>query len=78
VRAHVQVRQQLGPYEGHVSASGDTLTVDGREIKVLAERDPAKLPWKALGVDVVIESTGLFTDAEKARAHIDGGERRKS
>ena len=66
-----------GPYEGHVSASGDTLTVDGREIKVLAERDPAKLPWKALGVDVVIESTGLFTDAEKARAHIDGGGAKK-
>jgi glyceraldehyde 3-phosphate dehydrogenase len=66
-----------GPYEGHVSAGGDTLTVDGREIKVLAERDPAKLPWKDLGVDVVIESTGLFTDAAKARAHIDGGGAKK-
>ncbi len=66
-----------GPYDGSVSASSDSITVDGRTIKVLAERDPAKLPWKALGVDVVIESTGLFTDAAKARAHIDGGGARK-
>ena len=62
-----------GQYHGHVSSSGNTISIDGREIAVLAERDPAKLPWKKLGVDVVIESTGLFTDASKARAHIDGG-----
>jgi glyceraldehyde 3-phosphate dehydrogenase len=66
-----------GTYPGEVSADGDTLTIDGRRIKVLAERDPAKLPWKDLGVDLVIESTGLFTDAAKARAHIDGGGARK-
>jgi len=66
-----------GPYRGDVRSDGDTITIDGRTIKVLAERDPAKLPWKALGVDVVIESTGLFTDAAKARAHIDGGGARK-
>jgi glyceraldehyde 3-phosphate dehydrogenase len=66
-----------GTYPGTVSGSGDTLTIDDRKIKVMAERDPAKLPWKDLGVDVVIESTGLFTDAAKARAHIDGGGAKK-
>src|SRR5579885_930944 len=66
-----------GTYEGSVSADGDTIAIDGQRIKVLAERDPAKLPWKALGADVVIESTGLFTDASKARAHIDGGGAKK-
>jgi glyceraldehyde 3-phosphate dehydrogenase len=66
-----------GTYPGNVSSSGDTLTIDDRKIKVMAERDPAKLPWKDLGVDVVIESTGLFTDAAKARAHIDGGGAKK-
>ncbi len=66
-----------GPYAGNVSAKGDAIAVDSRTIKVIAERDPAKLPWKSLGVDVVIESTGLFTDAAKARAHIDGGGAKK-
>jgi glyceraldehyde 3-phosphate dehydrogenase len=66
-----------GTYEGSVAHTPDTIAIDGRTIKVLAERDPAKLPWKSLGVDVVIESTGLFTDAVKARAHIDGGGAKK-
>jgi glyceraldehyde 3-phosphate dehydrogenase len=66
-----------GTYPGTASGSGDTLMIDDRKIKVMAERDPAKLPWKDLGVDVVIESTGLFTDAAKARAHIDGGGAKK-
>ncbi len=66
-----------GPYSGSVRSDGDTIFIDDRKIKVLAERDPGKLPWKDLGVDVVIESTGLFTDAAKARAHIDGGGARK-
>ncbi len=66
-----------GIYDGSVRAAGDGIEIDGRLVKVLAERDPAKLPWKALGADVVIESTGLFTDATKARAHIDGGGARK-
>ena len=66
-----------GSYDGDVRAEGDTLVIDKRRIKVLAERDPGKLPWKDLGVDVVIESTGLFTDAEKARAHITGGGAKK-
>jgi glyceraldehyde 3-phosphate dehydrogenase len=66
-----------GTYPGKVTGEGDTLTIGDRSIKVMAERDPAKLPWKDLGVDVVIESTGLFTDAAKARAHIDGGGAKK-
>jgi glyceraldehyde 3-phosphate dehydrogenase len=66
-----------GPYDGNVSVDGDAIVVDGRRIKVLAERDPGKLPWKNLGVDLVVESTGLFTDAAKARAHIDGGGAKK-
>ena len=59
------------PYE--VKATSDEITVDGKAIKVFEERDPAKLPWGDLGVDVVVESTGLFTDANKARAHADNG-----
>jgi len=66
-----------GPYESEVRVDGDTILTGKQRIKVLAERDPAKLPWKDLGVDVVIESTGLFTDAERARAHITGGGAKK-
>ncbi|MGH7746960.1 MAG: type I glyceraldehyde-3-phosphate dehydrogenase, partial [Candidatus Dormibacteria bacterium] len=66
----------LGAYPGEVSVDGNNLVVDGRRIRVLAERDPAKLPWGELGVEIVIESTGLFTDATKARAHIDAGARK--
>ncbi len=66
-----------GTFPGEVSASADAITIDGKSIKVLAERDPGKLPWRDLGVDVVIESTGLFTDAAKARLHIDGGGAKK-
>ncbi|HEY2719614.1 MAG TPA: type I glyceraldehyde-3-phosphate dehydrogenase [Solirubrobacteraceae bacterium] len=63
----------LGPYPGSVQAREGALEVDGKEIKVLAERDPAALPWGELGVDVVIESTGLFTDRESASKHLAGG-----
>ncbi len=63
----------LGPYPGTVEVDGDTLIVDGQPLKVLAERDPAALPWSQLGVDVVIESTGLFTAREAAAKHLDGG-----
>jgi glyceraldehyde 3-phosphate dehydrogenase (phosphorylating) len=66
-----------GTFEGSVAHTAETISLDGRTIKVLAERDPGKLPWKSLGVDVVIESTGLFTDAAKARAHIEGGGAKK-
>jgi glyceraldehyde 3-phosphate dehydrogenase len=62
-----------GKYQGDVSATADSLVIDGRTIKVLQERDPAKLPWKDLGVDIVVESTGFFTDATKAKAHLDAG-----
>jgi glyceraldehyde 3-phosphate dehydrogenase len=62
-----------GAYEGTVEHTEDSLIIDGRQIKVLKEKDPAALPWGDLGVDVVLESTGLFTDAAKARAHLDAG-----
>jgi glyceraldehyde 3-phosphate dehydrogenase len=63
----------LGPYPGTVEVTGSSLTVDGAELRVLAERDPAALPWGELGADVVIESTGLFTDRENAAKHLAGG-----
>ncbi|KRE37134.1 glyceraldehyde-3-phosphate dehydrogenase [Janibacter sp. Soil728] len=63
----------LGRFDGTVEVVEGGISVDGRLITSLAERDPAQLPWDDLGVDVVIESTGLFTDADAARAHIDGG-----
>ncbi len=63
----------LGRFPGEVSASGDTITVDGSEMKVLSERDPGDLPWADLGADVVIESTGLFTKREDAQKHLDAG-----
>lgn len=63
----------LGRLPHEVKASADEITVGGKTIKVYAEKDPAKLPWGEVGVDVVIESTGLFTDATKAKAHVDGG-----
>jgi glyceraldehyde 3-phosphate dehydrogenase len=63
----------LGKLPLDVSISGDTIRAGSQSVKVLAERDPAKLPWKDLGVDIVIESTGLFTKASDARKHIDGG-----
>src|ERR1700686_1116638 len=60
-------------YPGDVEAGKDSITIDGDEIKILSQKDPAKLPWKDLGVDIVLESTGRFTDAAGARKHIDGG-----
>jgi glyceraldehyde 3-phosphate dehydrogenase len=63
----------LGNLPDEVRAEGDTIHVAGRKIKVLAQKDPAQLPWKDLGVEYVIESTGLFTDAEKAGAHLKAG-----
>jgi len=60
-------------YQGDVEAGKDAITIDGDEIRVLAEKDPAALPWKDLGVDIVLESTGRFTEASAARKHIAGG-----
>src|ERR1044072_2558102 len=66
----------LGTYDGAGEAKEDSLVVDGKERKVLAERDPAALPWKDLGVDVVLESTGLFTDRDSAAKHLGAGARK--
>ncbi|MBU6414946.1 type I glyceraldehyde-3-phosphate dehydrogenase [Patescibacteria group bacterium] len=65
-----------GRYGKKVEASDGSLIVDGKAVRVLAEKDPAKLPWKELEVDLVIESSGFFTSSEKARAHLDAGARR--
>jgi glyceraldehyde 3-phosphate dehydrogenase len=65
-----------GPFPGQVQATGDGFSVDGKELRVLAERDPASLPWGELGADVVIESTGLFTDRESASKHLAAGARK--
>src|SRR5690348_16818437 len=62
-----------GPFAGTVEQAGDALTIDGREVKVLAERNPADLPWGDLGVEVVIESTGFFTKRDDAAKHLDAG-----
>jgi glyceraldehyde 3-phosphate dehydrogenase len=66
----------LGNLAEDVKAEGDTIHVAGRKIKVLSVKDPAQLPWKALGVEYAIESTGLFTDADKAKAHLSAGARK--
>jgi glyceraldehyde 3-phosphate dehydrogenase len=66
-----------GTFAGDVKATSGGIEIDGKPIVVFAERDPGKIPWKDLGVDVVVESTGIFTDASKARAHIDGGGAKK-
>jgi glyceraldehyde 3-phosphate dehydrogenase len=63
----------LGPYEGTVETTEDSLVVDGKQVRVLAERDPGALPWADLGVDVVIESTGFFTSRDAAAKHLDAG-----
>ena len=66
-----------GVFPGDISASDDSIRVNGQSIKVISERDPSRIPWNDLGVEIVLESTGLFTAAEKARAHIDGGGAKK-
>src|SRR6266550_2862106 len=63
----------LGTFAPAVKVEGDSIHVDGHSVKFLTHKDPAELPWRDLGVDLVIESTGLFTDANKARVHIDKG-----
>ncbi|MBN9620061.1 MAG: aldehyde dehydrogenase, partial [Actinobacteria bacterium] len=63
----------LGRFPGEVTSTEDEIAVDGKAFKAFAHRDPAQLPWGELGADVVIESTGIFTDADKARVHVEGG-----
>lgn len=63
----------MGPFAGEVDATDSALIINGKTIQVLSEKDPANLPWAKLGVDVVIESTGFFTDADKAQAHLKAG-----
>jgi glyceraldehyde 3-phosphate dehydrogenase len=65
-----------GRFDGEVTSGEAAITVNGHEIRAFSERDPAALPWGDLGVDIVVESTGIFTDATKAKAHIDGGARK--
>ncbi|MEO8090445.1 MAG: glyceraldehyde 3-phosphate dehydrogenase NAD-binding domain-containing protein, partial [Gemmatimonadales bacterium] len=65
-----------GRYQGEVAPKADSISVDGRTIKVLSEKDPAKLPWKDLGVELVLESTGRFTDRDQAALHLKGGAKR--
>lgn len=65
-----------GRFAGEASLDGDTMTVNGKQIKVCAEKDPAALPWKELGVDIVIESTGIFTSKDKAGKHLEAGARK--
>jgi glyceraldehyde 3-phosphate dehydrogenase len=65
-----------GNFHGTVTHTDDAIVINGKKIQVLQIKDPATLPWKDLGVDIVIESTGIFTDAEKARAHITAGARK--
>ena len=62
-----------GVYQGQVEANNGDLIIDGRNIKVFSERDPAQIPWSEMGVDLVVESTGIFTDGEKAGGHLQGG-----
>src|SRR4026209_1896852 len=66
----------LGNIKADVKAAGDGITVDGDQFKVLSVKDPAQLPWKDLGVDVVFESTGIFASREGAQKHIDAGARK--
>ena len=67
----------LGTFGPDVKVDGDTIGVDGHAVKFMSHKDPAELPWRDLGVDLVVESTGLFTDANKARVHVDKGGAKK-
>ncbi|MCY0879009.1 MAG: type I glyceraldehyde-3-phosphate dehydrogenase [Firmicutes bacterium] len=77
VQAHLlKYDSNYGPFEGTVAVDGDQLVVNGKAIRCFAEKDPAAIPWREVGVDIVIESTGVFTKAERARAHLEAGAKR--
>jgi glyceraldehyde 3-phosphate dehydrogenase len=77
INAHLTRHDTVhGPFRGEVKVDGDSLVIDGNRIKVLSERDPTKLPWGSLGVDTVLECTGLFTSKAKAGKHLEGGAKR--
>src|ERR1700730_1547189 len=77
INAHLTRHDTVhGPFRGEVKVEGDSLIINGDRIKVLTERDPAKLPWGSLGVDTVLECTGLFTSKAKAGKHLEGGARK--
>jgi glyceraldehyde 3-phosphate dehydrogenase len=77
INAHLTRHDSVhGPFARDVRVEGDAMVVDGQRIQVLAERDPAKLPWKSLGVDMVLECTGLFTSKSKAAKHLEAGARK--
>jgi len=63
----------FGVYQGQVEANNGDLVIDGHSVKVFSERDPAQIPWSEMGVDIVVESTGIFTDGEQAKGHLKGG-----
>src|SRR3989344_8997743 len=65
-----------GKYKNEVNTTDGFLEIGGKQIKVIAEKEPAKLPWRDLGIDIVIESSGLFTSSEKAKPHLDAGAKR--
>jgi glyceraldehyde 3-phosphate dehydrogenase len=72
--AHLLKRDSIhGPFPGEVSSDGNNLIVDGRKVQVLSVKDPAQLPWKDLGIDVVVESTGIFTNRDQAELHLKAG-----
>src|ERR1700748_3175022 len=66
-----------GPLPADVAVQGDVMTVNGKGVKIYKERDPSKLPWKDLGIDIVAECTGIFTDKEKAQAHLTAGAKKR-
>jgi glyceraldehyde 3-phosphate dehydrogenase len=77
INAHLTRHDTVhGPFRGEIKVDGDALIVNGDRIKVLSERDPSKLPWGSLGVDTVLECTGLFTSKAKAGKHLEGGARK--
>src|SRR5581483_3809888 len=76
-KAHLlQYDSNYGRFPGDVTAESGAIMVNGRRVAVMAESDPARIPWREFGAEIVIESTGRFTDATRARAHLEGGAKR--